>query len=238
MKRLCDQILLDYISINADQRRDRLMKKMHRTFWFTLATWVMCPLASAGVMTGTLNTDTNEIELFGSISADLKIQLNITNLSPGDYIVTKHEQNLTDDSWYAWDMVFGDPILFDQTGERTTEHNPAILSNSNFFNQSTATFARNALTFHDGVVNPGETLIKTFGITHNSGIAVFLHHERYLFGEPTSEEIEDGFGVNPLDPPDVIIDLELTIIPEPAALSVLSIGGFIMVRRRRKLPTS
>ena len=96
------------------------------------------------LITGTI--DTNDYDIL--VRVDLP--------EAGEWTVIKSETNLTDSSWTAWQITFGEGMFLAPGGE------DRVLSRQ--YASHYANPERGRLTFYDGVVRPGEAVLKTFPV--------------------------------------------------------------------------
>ncbi len=134
-------------------------------------------------MKSTVDEINRRILITGAISSNENIiQVIVPNVPVGKWTVIKSEVNLTDESWKAWEIVFGD----------NTELGDITKVSSRQFKQFTAVPERNALVFHDGKVVPGESVSKIFEVEQIVVGDLVMSHNR-VQTPITPSMIENGF---------------------------------------------
>lgn len=146
-------------------------------------------------MHGTINKETQEIYLVGSLtdrdSFNTVIAVNLLNVPPGEWKFTKVEHNGQSKAWGLWALQLG----------YATRFNKLASPRCNYFTRFTFVDSRNCLVFDKGAVEPGQTLIKSWTMVHTEGPVIVLHYERpEKMGTPLShEEIMKGWGNKSID---------------------------------------
>jgi len=146
-------------------------------------------------MNGTINRKTREIYLVGSLTDrdnfNTVIVVSILNAQPGRWKVTKIEHNGQSKPWAMWALQLGFATRFDEKAVPT----------SNLFTRFTFVKSRNCLVFDKGVIQPSQTLVKTWTMIHTEGPIHVLHYERTgdMRAPMTTEQIQKGWGSKAID---------------------------------------
>lgn len=164
-------------------------------------------LPNSGGMTGTINNKTKEIYIFGALTdkdhVNTNIQVNILEVPPERYSITKVENNNQTVNWNVWALRLGFGVTFD----------PSIVrASANFFTKLKWVPERNCLVYWGGTVRPGQTLVKRWGIDYRGGGPIVVqHYERTGNSkeEVTEEMVNKGWGDKPVD---AVINLKLQVI--------------------------
>jgi hypothetical protein len=156
----------------------------------------------AGGMSGSINLHTKEIYIFGALTdrdnINTNIQVNILDVPPGNYAVTKVEINNQTVGWNVWALRFGFGVTYDPN---------IVLAASNLFTKVKWIADRNCLVYYGGTVNPQQTLVKRWGIEYKGGGPIQVqHYERTCPTEVTDDVVNKGWGDKPVD---AIINLKL-----------------------------
>lgn len=163
------------------------------------------PLPNAGGMTGSINYETKEIYIFGALTdkddVNTNIQVNILDVKPGIYSVTKVEANNQTVDWNVWALRFGYGVTYEPNVVRAT---------SNYFRKLKWAADRNCLVYYGGTVRPGQMLVKRWGIDYKGGGPIQVqHYERTTGDEVTDEDVAKGWGDKPVN---ATINLTLEVI--------------------------
>lgn len=122
------------------------------------------------LITGTI--DTNDYDIL--VRVDLP--------EAGEWTVIKSETNLTNSSWTAWQITFGEGMFLAPGSENR------VLSRQ--YASHYANPERGRLTFYDGVVRPGEAVLKMFTIKTGVPRIVMAHgREQDPWLEVTPEQM-------------------------------------------------
>lgn len=159
-------------------------------------------IPGAGGMSGSINLRTKEIYIFGALTdrdnINTNIQVNILDVPPGNYAVTKVEINNQSVGWNVWALRFGFGVTYDPR---------IVTASSNFFTKIKWVADRNCLIFYGGVVQPQQTLVKRWGIEYKGGGPIQIqHYERTDPDEVTDEVVDKGWGDKAVD---AVINLKL-----------------------------
>ncbi|HLG65693.1 MAG TPA: DUF6423 family protein [Ktedonosporobacter sp.] len=96
------------------------------------------------LITGTIDTNDHDI----LVRVDLP--------DAGEWSIIKSETNLTDSSWFAWQITFGEGMFLAPGSE------DRVLARQ--YKAHYANAEKGRLTFYDGEVRPGEAVLKMFTI--------------------------------------------------------------------------
>lgn len=146
-------------------------------------------------MSGTINHKTREIYLFGSLTDkdnfNTVIAVAMLNVPPGKWRMTKVEHNGQSKDWGLWALQLGFSTRFIKSEK----------PRCNYYTRMTFVDSRNCLVFDKGVVMPGQTLVKSWSMTHGEGPIHVLHYERpEKMSTPLTEaEIKKGWGNKAID---------------------------------------
>ncbi|VVJ20397.1 Uncharacterised protein [Amycolatopsis camponoti] len=106
-------------------------------------------------MTGTADVGRRVLMITGAIdTTDHDVSVSVSLPEPGRWQVIKAETNLTDQTWVAMQAVMD---------EDSTFLDDAMLMSPQF-SKSFMTPDQRRLTFYDGEVRPGETVLKTYSM--------------------------------------------------------------------------
>jgi hypothetical protein len=106
-------------------------------------------------MTGTADVGRRVLMITGAIdTTDHDVSVSVSLPEPGRWQVIKAETNLTDQTWVAMQAVMD---------EESTFLDDAMLMSPQFA-KSFMTPDQRRLTFYDGEVRPGETVLKTYSM--------------------------------------------------------------------------
>ena len=108
------------------------------------------------LITGTIDTNDHDI----LVRVDLPFA--------GDWSVIKSETNLTDSSWSAWQITFGEGMFLAPGSE------DRVLARQ--YKAHYANAEKGRLTFYDGEVRPGEAFLKMFTIRTSVPRIVMAHN--------------------------------------------------------------
>lgn len=163
------------------------------------------PLPNAGGMTGTINYITKEIYIFGALTdkddVNTNIQVNILDVKPGVYSVTKVEANNQTVDWNVWALRFGYGVTYEPN---------IVRASSNYFTKIKWAADRNCLVYYGGTVKPGQILVKRWGFDYKGGGPIQIqHYERTTPDAVTDEEVEKGWGDKPVS---ATINLTLDVV--------------------------
>jgi hypothetical protein len=122
-------------------------------------------------MAGVANLRSRVLMISGAIdTAEHDVSVCVNLPEPGRWQIIKSETNLTDQTWVAMQVVTDENSVFVNEPETT------ILSRQ--FSKSFMTPDQRRLTFYDGVVRPGEAVLKMYTL-ETSGIRPTYAYSRY-----------------------------------------------------------
>jgi hypothetical protein len=157
-------------------------------------------------MRGAAYEDKRLLYVTGSIDmTDTTIVMYADLPCAGPWTVIKAETNLTQNSWFAWQMRIG--------GDSKFPHETLEVNGSEQFKKSLYDSVDNRIVFYDGEVRPGEPVLKHFKVVIGPSCRLCLSHNRYTTLSMGSQKDEipeiyrKGFGYEqPIVEVNVVID--------------------------------